>query len=179
MNWSKFSKEVHNNAVEHGWWETERKFYEVIALIQSELSEALEEDRAGHGKEWYAEGSDKPEGIAVEFADAIIRILDWFGKFDADPTDMMMLAEEDFRKEIPDGVARSVSWTVAEANYWISASYNCWMMARPSLSYNERLAKAVMVILKWAVENKIDMDAVLQRKHEYNKTRPYKHGKRF
>lgn len=85
-----FAKQVHDNAVEHGWWEEERSIPEIIALCHSELSEALEEYRNGKPlayfvddvadkeninlAEWHGE---KLEGIAVEMIDCIIRILDW------------------------------------------------------------------------------------------------------
>ena len=37
---------IHQNAVDHGWWEDgERPFPEIIALCHAELSEALEEYR--------------------------------------------------------------------------------------------------------------------------------------
>ena len=38
---------IHQNAKDHGWWDEERSLYEVIALIHSEWSEALEEARNG------------------------------------------------------------------------------------------------------------------------------------
>ena len=36
-------REIHENAVAHGWWIEDRDFGEICALIHSELSEALEE----------------------------------------------------------------------------------------------------------------------------------------
>jgi len=70
------SSEVHNNAISKGWWNEERNDGEIIALIHSELSEALEAMREGDKMD------DKvPEftGVEVELADAIIRIMDYAG----------------------------------------------------------------------------------------------------
>lgn len=71
---------IHGLAVEKGWHEHERAVPEYIALCHSELSEALEAYRE------LPEGADitaitfgengKPEGVGVELADAIIRIID-------------------------------------------------------------------------------------------------------
>lgn len=130
MNMNEWAKEIHENAVAHGWWETDRGLPEILMLIVSELSEALEEYRAGRPMVWhecmndgepcspdtkcdYLDGAEcsvgdrysKPEGIAVEVIDALIRILDWCGK------------------------------------------------------------------------EGLDVDELVRVKHEYNKTRPYKHGK--
>lgn len=65
--------EVHKNAIAKGWWEEDRSDGELIALIHSELSEALEWLRNGDGQ-----SNHIPEfkGVEEEYADVIIRIMD-------------------------------------------------------------------------------------------------------
>jgi NTP pyrophosphatase (non-canonical NTP hydrolase) len=69
--------DVHQTAVDKGWHEEERNDGEVLCLIHSEVSEALEALRAGNPPD------DKiPEfsGLEAELADVVIRIMDYAGK---------------------------------------------------------------------------------------------------
>lgn len=50
MNITELVGRAHDNAVKHGFWDPPLNFGTAIALIHSELSEALEEERAGRAQ---------------------------------------------------------------------------------------------------------------------------------
>lgn len=71
-----FMKEVWQNAEDHGWHSIGKSVGDDIALMHSELSEALDEFRNGHALDEIYEKNGKIEGYVVELADMIIRALD-------------------------------------------------------------------------------------------------------
>lgn len=73
--------ESYSTACSKGWWESPREIPELLMLTVSEVSEALEEYR-DEGPAMLQEiahrASDgKPEGVAAELADVLIRIGDF------------------------------------------------------------------------------------------------------
>lgn len=75
MKLNTLAMEIHKNAVAHGWWDEQRSIGDIVALIHTEVSEAFEEFRNGKDYVYYENG--KPEGVAIELIDAVIRIFDF------------------------------------------------------------------------------------------------------
>lgn len=114
MEINELAKEVHENAVNHGFWEEKKSFGDIIALCHTELSEAFEEHRNGKPNVYciYNANGDcretnatcircmmeqpttKPEGIAIELADCIIRILDYCGHEGIDIEEVIRIKHE-------------------------------------------------------------------------------------
>lgn len=89
MTLNEYATTIHYIALQHGWWNTERNFGEMIALMHSELSEALEAHR--NSKEAFYIKDNKPEGWAVELVDCMIRIMDTLKERDMDIDKIMSL----------------------------------------------------------------------------------------
>ena len=190
---NEFAKEVHAVAVEHGWWEGEENndIDTKIALIHAEWSEALEEYRAGRPMVWFEctyDGSvcsddvvcdhlvgndcdcgnryDKPEGIAVELVDGCIRIMDLMAAKGMEAYSGDSIAE----------VERSLPQLVAMLHYATAmAGCDLGLYAREDEAENW-LCSCIVIVREWLEEQGVDMDEILRLKHEYNKTRPYRHG---
>lgn len=65
MDIVELQKKIYQNAVDHGWWELPRPIPEVLCLIHSEVSEALEAFR-----------NNDHDNFREELADIVIRVLD-------------------------------------------------------------------------------------------------------
>lgn len=118
---NELAREIHENAKAHGWYDPAPSFLEVIATFHSELSEALEEYREGKPPLYFdcceadahpclpSDKTDclnfgnesacnyrgrKPRGLAVELADAIMRILDTCAYMDIDIERVITLKHE-------------------------------------------------------------------------------------
>ncbi|MCH7759815.1 hypothetical protein IIA15_00215 [candidate division TA06 bacterium] len=72
--WNTRAREVHATAKEKGWRDHPRNKGEAIALMHSELSEALEAMRNGNPADSHIPAFT---GVEAELADVVIRIMDY------------------------------------------------------------------------------------------------------
>lgn len=199
---NQIAKTVHENAVRHGFWDAPVSDELAIALIHSEWSEALEELRAGRPMVYglILDDSDeshqltedaaeirvrglKPEGVAVELIDGCIRILDLFGAKgwmvrnnadDAPSTLESLYEDEDIRAE-----------TSIDAAHLIARLHMATSEALKELQTGDELEAmyclmvAICDAMSWIDARGMDPMALLALKHDYNVTRPIRHGKRF
>jgi NTP pyrophosphatase (non-canonical NTP hydrolase) len=79
MTIKEWQAEVHQVAKDKGWYDPgmAKSALECICLMHAELSEAAEEVRKGSKAlhTYFKDG--KPEGLPIELADCVIRILDF------------------------------------------------------------------------------------------------------
>lgn len=95
-------KDCHKVSVDHGWWigADVKIIPEKLALIHSEISEALECYRDPSEFDCYYSAEGKPEGFGFELADAIIRIFDLAEWLELDMEELVR-AKHEFNKSRP------------------------------------------------------------------------------
>lgn len=182
---------AHNNAVSKGWWVEERSFGELIALIHSEVSEALEDyrNKKKPAEMWYEQmvggsivrirppstGSAwKPCGIPSELADVVIRVFDVCGKRKwgelLEKKYIAMRAEPPG----PNQVRQSSSFpeNLSILHNWISDANRC-LTEEMTVSY---LALVIIDTFRLAKFYSIDLENAIAEKMAYNATRSQRHG---
>lgn len=188
MDYNAWIREIHENAVAHGWWDEKRTEDELMLLAVSEVSEALEEYRRGRpmvyaleidadGEPRYTEDLAairakhlKPEGIAMELVDCAIRCLDRIG---ASATEWWIKGAGLERLE-HEAAAKTFAQIGALVTYELST---IWKQKKFEDIFIGYYALAAVYALAWvSAHSGHDAEELLRLKHEYNKTRSYRHG---
>ena len=185
MNLADLQREAHAIAKDHGWWDEPRSFGDLIALVHSELSEALEAYRE---TKWHLSDADvqiltaealrqgkKPVGVASELADVVIRV-----------ADMAEAHSGTLNADIP----FTVDPWVKDASFgdWITMLHGIltdvlrhWYDEKfigviPDRHWIGDASSFVRGVYGMAAHYGIDLDAAIEAKMQYNRGRSYRHG---
>lgn len=198
------AERAYNTAYQKGFWEEPRSEETLLMLMVSELSEALEEVRnneevmyfRGEGGTTYStdqvvlsqkkhyfqpiystdDAILKPEGLAIEIADYMIRILDLLG---SETTGINM------------GNFESVLGTLFNNSFGMELSgkddsdklftlTRCTVLAgEQGYPTGHLLARGLVLAYKFLEGLNMDPIETIGIKMDYNDTRGYKHGKAF
>ena len=193
MNIRDLQKEAHAIAKEKGWWDEDkpRTFGDCIALGHSELSKALEAYREHGLKDWrshtYDDGfvdehphGEKPEGVASELADVVIRVADMAEWYELD-LDEAREEDEEFEEGQQAYLEYRLSGNLDSFGNWIAAIHEDVADAGyHQRTRNDNLGSLLFAVIDlvecMAAHYGIDLDTAIAIKMEYNKTRPYRHG---
>ena len=148
----------------------------------TEAGEAVDEERKidkSNGQtvaHTYHRQDGKPEGVAYELADICIRVMDAAGEFEAidDLTAGFKTAER-----YPVSTNAPLTSLVMDLNDVIGEARYCFQTLQNHKNAVHTLGWVVSFIKDWCKANAIDLEKHIKEKMEYNKSRPYKHGKQF
>ena len=185
MNLADLQREAHAIAKDHGWWDEPRTFGDLIALVHSELSEALEAYREygvepfqqGRKLFWFKDGH--PTGVASELADVVIRVADMA---EHDGVDLEAHVESGVGAPETHIFGRWFAFRelafgewVGMAHYWAAEAFKWGVQyeadgVAPNLAW-QSLGYVTAVVKRMADHYDIDLDAAIKARLEY-----YRHG---
>lgn len=175
LDWEQVAREAKEIADAHGWNDPPEDDATHAVNVLCELFEAWQLYRAGHevDEPITCEGAGcqmrevckerceqyKPYGIAVELADAVLRVLSQTGKVG----DVLRFFMRGYKKgcvqcfpgEIKELIYECAKQTV---NPWAGCEY------------------AAAEIILWSWEHGIPLEDAIRQKMEYNRKRPWRHG---
>ena len=159
FNLQTLAADVHSTAVAKGWWTVPRSGPEILALVLSEVGEAVECVR---NRELTAatEADGKPIGLPSEIADVVIRLLDFAG------SKGYFVRAQPLR--LPSETKRLRASTPLAGLYYIAKEITA--------GYEVDINTAVGFCFAYAKTHGFDLWQALKDKTAYNKLRAFRHG---
>lgn len=204
MNLNELRDEAYRIACEHGWHDTELSDEHCLMLIVCELAEAVEADRKNRHADRTAFESETMHALREmqlsgtayntyecsafnthikdtledEFADVVIRCLDFAGLRGIDLKSIDELEDLDYQFESPEIMKDFAFGSFTEVMFELSEMVLSCSVCTGEL-HHIRFRRFLCYILYYCKENDIELEWHIKQKMHYNEYRAYKHGKKY
>jgi NTP pyrophosphatase (non-canonical NTP hydrolase) len=159
--------------IKQGWRSGNNTFGDYIALIISELGEAVDAYRS-HKLDWYTNTDGKPDDVASEFADVWIRTLDMADVLQI-PFPPAWKTLEKFGRVSPPAHIETfcdhIAW-LARAVTFLGGNLENKLLEYRGPELRMFISKLLYVCDYYGV----NLEAEYTRKMAFNRTRPFQHG---
>lgn len=177
-----WAMKVHANARQKGFWDDSQDirddagavdptaFLAKVALMHSEVWEAYVDWKAGR-THMFLRDDGKPDGLPIEMADIAIRILDTMGGVGIN---VVVMETRGIYTSGAELLFNRLHGELAEATEQVRVQGSHWTY------HAGRHFVTAIDICRELCERLCDerLEAMMEMKHEYNRTRPYRHGKK-
>lgn len=171
VDYKKLAVEIHEAAVQKGFWDVNDAVEKHAAKMISELGEVIQADRAGIMYEIERDGA-KPEGVVAELADFAMMTLDLCEEcgFYVPNVDVSAWREcNDEEKKHYENL------TV----YNLVGCLNATFVAFGIDNANLHALEIIWAIHHWLLARGYDLPDIIREKMNYNKSRPALHGRLY
>lgn len=191
-NLNELSKVAHENAVKHGWWESNPSTEHCLMLVVTEVAEMVEADRKGDIA--VIKHIKKQRNLARAQKVRLVDDVDAAPDFDAAFTEMVKNTVED---EMADVVIRLLDLAgrlgidfdrMSENRYHrafdkFSFTENAFALTKgltlESINIFKRIQFGIHFVTGWAKCQGVNLDWHVRAKMRYNANHPFKHGKAY
>ena len=170
---NKLAAELHEAAVEKGFWSVDNAKEKHVAKWRGELGEVIQADRMGMMYEVERDGA-KPEGVAAELADFVMMALDLFAVVD-DGDAFDVIGERKYTEKYTEKIETAQLYTLVNSLYTAAEMITCHS--------NERTFTGMVFCVRapeiWLKARGYDLWELIREKMAYNKSRPALHGRAY
>lgn len=171
MDYNKLSKEAHDNAVKHGFWEMPVGKMHCLMLIITEIDEMVEADRSGRHANYAGYNGQRgrsfdafiKDTVEDEMADVVIRLCDLAGALN------MHFEENDV----------SIDDYPFQKFTFVESAYVLTMGICSQLKIEDRIRLSLAYVTEWAKYMGVELEWHVTEKMKYNAALPPKHGKAY
>ena len=191
-NLNELSRAAHENAVKHGWWESNPSNEHCLMLVVTEIAEMVEADRKGNSaiinhirKQGNLAAAKKirlidhvdnapdfntafvemvKNTIEDEMADVVIRLLDRAGHLGMDFDKMSEMRYH---------------WAFDRFSFTENAFALTKGLCRDNINLFKRIQFGIHFVSGWARCQGVNLEWHVRAKMRYNATRPFKHNKAY